>query len=178
MIVIYIVLGLLVVFFVLSMMGPRDYTVARSTSIARSRSDVYNYLRFLKNQEEWGPWAKLDPNMEHNYIGTDGEVGFVSQWKGNKQVGEGQQEITELVENETIGSHLSFIKPFKAESDVELRLKERANGETMVTWHMHGKNSTAISRIFGLFMNMDKALGKDFDEGLGTLKGILEKSGQ
>ena len=177
MIVIYILLGIVILFFVLSMMGPRDYTVERSISIKRSISDVYNYLKFLRNQDDWGPWARLDPDMQQNFTGTDGTVGFVSHWSGNKKVGEGKQEITQLVENQTVGSHLSFIKPFKAESDVELRLSERDNGETMVTWHMRGENNSAMSRIFGLFMNMDKAIGKDFEKGLGDMKAILEKEG-
>ena len=38
--------------------------------------------------------------MEKEFKGTDGEVGFISAWKGNKEVGEGEQEIIGLVENE------------------------------------------------------------------------------
>jgi len=175
MIAIYIVLGVAITFFVLSMMGPRDYTVERSVSIARPVGDVFNYLRFLKKQEEWGPWARMDPDMEHQYSGEDGREGFISAWKGNKKVGEGEQEITRLVENEIIGSRLRFIKPFKSQSDVELRLKQRDNGETLVTWHMHGDFASPVFRIFGLFSSMDKAIGKDFEEGLGTLKKIMEE---
>jgi len=171
----YIVVGLALLLYVLYMMGPRDYTVERSKSIARPRSEVFSYLRNLKNQNDWGPWARMDPNMEQTFTGTDGQVGFISKWKGNNKVGEGQQEIMRIDENEVIGTHMTFIKPFKAESDIELRLKDRGNGETMVTWHMHGKNNSAMSRIFSLFMNMDKTIGKDFEKGLSNLKEKLEE---
>ena len=44
---------------------------------------------------------------------------------------------------------------------------------TQVIWGFSGKNKFPIS-IMMLFMNMDKAVGKDFEYGLNKLKGILE----
>ncbi len=32
------------------------------------------------------------------FKGIDGEVGFVAKWKGNKNVGEGEQEIINIIE--------------------------------------------------------------------------------
>jgi hypothetical protein len=43
-----------------------------------------------------------------------------------------------------------------------------------VTWGFSGKNKFPFS-IMMLFMNMDKAVGKDFEEGLDNLKSILEE---
>ena len=169
----YIIVGIVILFLVLSMMGPRDYAVARSIEIEKGRNDVYEYLRHIKHQNEWGPWARRDPNMEQSYSGTDGEVGFVSYWKGNKEVGEGEQEITRLIENERIDTDLRFLKPFKSESAAYFALEDSAAG-TMVTWGITGDNKTAISCVMGLVMSMDKMIGKDFEEGLGRLKSIME----
>ncbi len=47
-----------------------------------------------------GPWAEKYPNMVKKFTGTDGEVGAISSWKGNKEVGEGEQEITGIKVNE------------------------------------------------------------------------------
>ena len=44
---------------------------------------------------------------------------------------------------------------------------------TTVTWEMTGKNAL-VSKIFGLFMNMDKLIGADFDKGLARLKRVAE----
>ena len=174
MIAVYIIVGLIVLFFVLSAIGPKSFTVQRTTVIKTNRSDLYEYLRFLKNQDEWGPWAKRDPNMNHQYTGDDGEVGFVSAWQGNKDVGEGEQEIKKLVPGEAIESHLRFFKPWKSQSDAFIHLKDVESEGTQVTWGIHGKNETAMMRIMGLVMNMDKMVGKDFDEGLSNLKSIME----
>ncbi|MEP0131944.1 MAG: hypothetical protein ABJJ25_02900 [Eudoraea sp.] len=46
--------------------------------------------------------------------------------------------------------------------------------ETEVSWGFSGKNKFPVS-IMILFMNMDKTVGKDFEEGLVSLKDILEK---
>jgi hypothetical protein len=173
MIIIYILAGLVLLFLVMAAMGPRSYRVSRSTTIDRSPAVVYNYAKYLKNQDEWGPWARRDPDMEHSYQGADGTVGFVSAWKGNKQVGQGEQEITGLEENKRIDSELRFLKPWKAESDAFLILEDRGQS-TNVTWGFEGHNKTMMSRVMGLVMNMDKAVGKDFEEGLQNMKDILE----
>ena len=175
MILVYIVVGIVLLFLVLSMMGPKDYAVSRSIDVDRARGEVYDYLRHIKNQNDWGPWARRDPSMEQSFSGTDGEVGFVSHWKGNKEVGEGEQEITGLTPGERIETDLRFIKPFKAESDAYFELEDSGAG-TRVTWGIVGENKSAISRVMGLFMSMDKMIGKDFEEGLGTLKSTLEGS--
>ena len=51
---------------------------------------------------------------------------------------------------------------------VEFNL-EPADGGTRVTWAMRGANSF-LSKIIGLFMNMDTMIGTDFDDGLASLK--------
>ncbi len=135
---VYIVIGLVLIFFLLSMIGPKDFAVKRTLNINRSRSDIYEYIKFLKNKNDWGPWVKKDSNIELNYSGTDGEVGFIIAWKGNKDVGEGEQEITRLVDNERLESHLRFIKPFKSESNAFVQLEEASANETSVTWGIEG----------------------------------------
>ena len=71
----------------------KDYAVLREVTINRSVSEVFNYLRFLKNQDHFSKWVMMDLNMKKIFRGTDGTVGFVYGWNGNKQAGEGEQEI-------------------------------------------------------------------------------------
>lgn len=170
---VYILLGLAGLIIILGMIAPKSYDVSRSTIIAKPVSEVYAYLKFIKNQDKWGPWGERDPKMKKTFTGTDGTVGFISAWEGNKEVGSGEQEITGLIENQEIQSQLRFLKPFKSTSDAFIRMKE-VEGGTEVTWRFAGKNKFPMS-IFMLFMNMDKAIGKDFEYGLNKLKGILEK---
>lgn len=168
----YIVLILILIVVVLANIAPKSYNVNRNVVINKPLPDVFQYLKSLKNQDNWSPWAEKDPNMKKTFNGTDGEVGFTSTWVGNKDVGEGEQEITGVVENKKIESQLRFLKPFKSTSDAYLKVKEK-DGGTKVTWGFSGKNKFPIS-IMMLFMNMDKSVGKDFEYGLNKLKGILE----
>lgn len=131
--VIYIVLAIVVVIVVLAIVAPKNYNVSRSISINKPLSAVFSYLKLINNQDHWSPWAEKDPNMIKTFSGIDGEVGFVSAWVGNKDVGEGEPEITGIVENEVIESQLRFLKPFKSTSDAYLKEANDGNG-TLVTW--------------------------------------------
>lgn len=173
MVVLYIVLGIVVLLLVLAAIAPKNYNVSRSIEISKPKSVAFDYLKSLKKQDEWSPWGKRDPNMKKKFTGTDGEVGAISYWKGNKDVGEGEQEITKIVEGDSIESELRFLKPFKSTSDAYIITKEVEQDRTKVIWGFSGKNKFPMS-IMMLFMSMDKAIGKDFEEGLASLKEILE----
>lgn len=166
--------GIVLIVVVLAVIAPKSYDVNRTVDINRSRSEVFDYLRYLKNMDEWSPWEKRDPNMEKRFTGTDGQVGAVSYWKGNKEVGEGEQEIKKIDDGNRIDSELRFLKPWKSTSDAYLITEDVGPGITRVTWGFSGRNKFPMS-IMGLFVNMDKMIGKDFEEGLGSLKSRLEK---
>ena len=170
----YILIAIVGLIILLALIAPKTYDVSRSIEISRPKQQVFDYLRSLKKMDEWSPWAKKDPNMEKKFTGTDGEVGCVSYWKGNKEVGEGEQEITKIVDGQLIESELRFLKPWKSTSDCYTKVEDTASGNTKVTWGFSGKNKFPMS-IMALFMSMDKMVGKDFEEGLATLKTVLEK---
>lgn len=174
MLFLYILLGLVVLVLILAAMAPKTYDVSRSVIIAKPKAEVFTYLKSLKNQDVWSPWAKKDPNMVQTFTGTDGEVGATNHWKGNKQVGEGEQEITKIIDGERVESELRFLKPWESTSDCYLVTEEVDEDSTKVVWGFSGKNKFPMS-IMMLFMNMDKAVGKDFEEGLANLKEALEK---
>lgn len=174
MITLYIVLGIILLILILAAIAPKTYNVFRSIEIDRPKDEVFHYLKFLKKQDEWSPWGKRDPNMEQKFTGTDGEVGAISYWNGNKEVGEGEQELTNIVDGERIESELRFLKPWKSTSDAYLLTEEVDAQKTKVIWGFTGNNKFPMS-IMMLFMNMDKMIGKDFEEGLASLKEIMEK---
>jgi len=135
---------------------------------------VFPYLKSVKNQNDWSPWKKKDPDMKQEFFGEDGTVGFISRWVGNKDVGEGEQEIKRIVENEQIDTELRFFKPWKSKSDAFLKVKEINSNNTEVIWGFSGNNKVPFN-IMMLFFSMDKTVGKDFEEGLNDLKQVLEK---
>jgi len=130
-------------------------------------------LESLKEQDKWSPWSKKDPDMKKEFRGTDGEVGAVSYWLGNKEVGEGEQEITKIIDGERVEGQLRFLKPFKSESDCYFVTESISADTTKVTWGFSGKNKFPMS-IMMLFMSMDKMVGKDFEAGLANFKTLIE----
>jgi len=173
MIFIYILIAFFAVLLVLNFIAPNQYEVNRKIVINRPVNEVYDYLKFIRNQDEWSPWKKKDPDMKQEQEGIDGEIGFIVKWFGNKEVGEGEQEIKHLAENESILTELRFIKPWKSQSDGYFKMEEREDGQTKLTWGFAGRNKFPF-HIMMIFFNMEKAVGKDFDEGLASLKQILE----
>ena len=57
---------------------PKDYDVSRTILISRPCPEVFKYLKSLKKQDKWSPWAEKDPNMKKSFTGVDGEVGSIS----------------------------------------------------------------------------------------------------
>lgn len=172
-IALYVVAAIVAVIVLLALVAPKTYNVSRSIVINKPVSEVFEYLKHIKNQDEWSPWKKKDPNMKQTHTGTDGEIGFVARWEGNKEVGTGEQEIVSISENKAVNSQLRFYKPWKSQSDAYLTTRAVDDNTTEVVWGFSGVNKPP-SNIFFLFFNMDKTVGKDFEEGLADLKRILE----
>ncbi len=172
-IALYIILALVGIILLLALIAPKTYDVNRSVEIGRPKSEVFEYIKYLKNNDTWSPWARKDPNMDKKFTGTDGEVGAISYWNGNKDVGEGEQEITKIIPGKRIEGQLRFLKPWKSTSDCYFDVEPGTNNGTKVTWGFKGNNKFPMS-IMMLFMSMDKMVGKDFEEGLSTLKSQME----
>jgi len=167
--------GIAVAILILHLIAPKNFDVSRTIVINRPKNIVFEDLKSLKRQNQWSAWARKDPQMQERFTGIDGQVGAISQWKGNKQVGEGEQEITKIVEGERVETELRFLKPFKSTSKAYLVTEEVDPASIRVTWGFTGKNKFPMT-LFSLVMNMDRVLGKDFEQGLGLLKEQLERS--
>jgi uncharacterized protein YndB with AHSA1/START domain len=166
-------LGVLIVLFcVVVATRPDALHVERSAVINAPADVIFPILNDLRRWPEWSPWEKLDKNIKKEFEGPPSGVGAKYHWVGNEQVGEGRMTIVDVRPNEQVGIKLEFIKPFEAQNTVTFTLKP-APGGTQVTWAMDGKQNFMM-KAFGLFMNMDQQIGKDFEEGLQNLKGLAE----
>ena len=54
-ITLYILAGLLALVILLHLIAPKNYDVSRTVEIARPSSEVFNYLKYLKNMDDWSP---------------------------------------------------------------------------------------------------------------------------
>ena len=149
-----------------------DYEVKRTITVDAEPQKVYGKIVDLHKWESWSPWEGLDSDMSKRHTGPESGVGASYTWKGNRKVGEGKMAITDVAEPSRVALDLHFLKPFKAENETVFAL-EPAGAGTRVTWTMTGSH-TILSRIMGIFVSMDKMIGKDFEKGLAQLKTDVE----
>lgn len=151
---------------------PDGFTVTRSAQIAAPPEKIFPYVNELKKWDDWSPWAKLDPNCKITYVGPPSGVDASYSWAGNNKVGEGKLTIIDSKPSNLVRFRLEFLKPFQATNIAEFKFGPEG-GQTLVTWSMSGKNNFFF-KVFGLFMDCDKMIGKDFEKGLASLKSIAE----
>lgn len=153
----------------------KKYHVERKTTINLSKPEVFEYVKYLKNQDNYSKWANIDPSIDKTYRGTDATVGFVSAWSSdNKDVGKGEQEITNIKEGERIDYELRFFEPFKSTAQAYMTTESISDKQTSVIWGINGQINYPMNLML-LFMDFDKMLGNDLEYGLTRLKAELEK---
>ena len=111
--------------------------------------------------------------MQKTFDGPGKGIGASYAWQGNKQVGKGKMEITESQPHTQIKYRLTFIEPFAAVAGTGFNLTPNGDKTVVVTWAMDGTNNL-MGKVFGMFMNMDAAVGGDFEKGLAGLKTVAE----
>lgn len=163
------------IFLLIAFFSKKDYSVTREVIINQPKEEVFEYLKLLKNQEHFNVWAKMDPNMKRIYTGQDGTVGFVSRWESNnEEVGTGEQEIKGISEGERIDYELRFIKPFESVSSAYISTDMISENQTRVAWSFNGVMHVPFNLLL-LFMDFEKQIGNDLQQGLNNLKEIQEK---
>lgn len=173
-IILLVIVGIIALLLIIALFTKKNYAVERSIEINRPVSTVFDYIKYLKNQDSFSKWGSLDPDMKKEYRGTDATPGFVSAWEGNKKVGKGEQEIKSITDGQRLDTELRFIKPFPAVSNAYMTTEPVNNGITLVKWGFASRMNYPMN-IMLVFMNMDKMVGNDFAVGLNNLKNLLEK---
>ena len=158
---------------IIALFVKKEYAIEREVTINKPKAAVFNYVKYLKNQDHYSKWVRIDPGMKKDFKGTDGTVGFVYAWDGNKEAGKGEQEIKKITDGESIDVEVRFIKPLEGIANTPIITEAMSANQTKVKWGMKGTSKYPMN-----FMNlfMDKILGKDLESSLVMLKGILEKS--
>ena len=151
---------------------PDTFRIERSMLMQAPAEKVFPHIDDLHNWNAWSPWAQMDPAMTQTYGGAPSGKGATQSWSGNSKVGQGSMEIVGSEPSSRIVMKLDFLKPFEAHNTAEFFLTPEA-GATRVTWAMHGP-SNFMSKVMGIFMNMDAMVGGQFAQGLANLKRIVE----
>ncbi|MBM4207160.1 MAG: SRPBCC family protein [Gammaproteobacteria bacterium] len=172
--IVFLLLLVLAVVIVLALAAkqPDQFSVSRTGSINASAEVIFQHINNLHNWDAWSPWAKLDLNAKNSFEGPNEGIGAKTSWSGNNKVGTGSMTVTESRPHDYIQFKLEFLKPMQATNTAEFSLKQ--NGDrTTVTWTMSGANSF-MGKIMSVFMNCEKMVGGQFEQGLVSLKNVVE----
>lgn len=167
-----IVASLVALFFIAGLMVSKHYSCVRSVTINKPNQEVFDYVKYLQNQDNYSKWAKMDPAMKKSFTGTDAMPGATASWEGNKDVGKGEQEIKSITEGSRIDYELRFEKPMKSVAQSFMTTEAVGETSTKVSWGITGESPYPWN-VMNLFM--DKMLGGDLETGLNNLKTLLEK---
>ena len=152
---------------------PDSFSVQRSLAIKAPPEKIFPLIENFHRWSEWSPYEKLDPEMKRNYTGPDSGPGAAYAWDGSSKVGAGSMKILRTSVPSSIVIKLDFIRPITGHNTATFTL-ENAGDTTTVAWTMTGP-APYLSKLMGLFFNMDQMIGKDFETGQANLKRIAEQ---
>lgn len=176
----YIVIALAVliaIVLILAAMRPDTFHVQRSIDIDASADKIFPLINDYKNWGSWSPYEHVDPNMQRTFSGAPNGKGSIYEWRGNKNIGHGRMEILDTAPPSKIVIKLDFFSPFEAHNMAEFTMQPKGgatNATTNVTWAMHGP-VPFMAKIIHMFMNMDRMVGGQFQQGLVSMKAVAEK---
>lgn len=166
-----IVVVLVLLFFVVGAFLPKTYSVNRSTTINAPDSVIYGNIANFNEFHKWNPWIKMEPTAKTTVNGEVGQPGHLFEWTGDK-TGSGQMKILSATPYSNVNIELKFIKPFESLANCKFDIVKENDG-CKVTWTMSGENPNTMSKWMSLMM--DSMIGKDFENGLASLKEKSEK---
>lgn len=172
--ILFTILGIVIIVLIAALFVKNDYAVEREVAINKPRKEVFDYIKYLKNQDNYSKWNRMDPDMKKIYRGIDGTEGFIYAWESDDQgAGKGEQEIKKIVDGERIECEIRFKEPMESSAPVYMTTTSVTDRQTMVKWGFNGKMPYPMN-VMLLFMDIEQIIGDDLQTGLDELKNILE----
>jgi hypothetical protein len=150
----------------------KDFHFERSITINAPKEIVWENVSKFSNFQKWNPFSLHDPHMESKIEGTDGTVGAVYRWKGNKDVGSGTQTYKALNPYSHVGIDLQFMEPYESKANAFINLEPEGKAQK-VTWGFDSETPYPMNAVMP-FINMEKMMDADFSLGLENLKQLCE----
>lgn len=170
--ILLIVAGIVALLLIMALFMKKEHYVRREIIIDAPGQKVFDYLKLLKNQEQFNKWAKTDPGRKETCKGTDGTPGFIYAWSGDRAAGVGEKEIKRIVEGKRIETEIRFVKPMRVTASVIMETESVSGNQTKVYFSNGGTLAYPLNIMIPI---AEKNFAKDLDTSLATLKNMLEK---
>lgn len=166
--ILFAVIGLVLIALITSLILPKKFHAEGTVVINKPVAEVFDYVKHVKNQENYGVWFRMDDKIQKKYSGEDGQVGFRYEWKSEK-VGDGIQVITNIADNQRVDMDL-FFNGAKDPAKSYISTEAVDSNSTKVAWVVDGEMPIPFN-LMSLFYDMNN----DFIQGTKNLKEVLEK---
>lgn len=165
--------GIIALLLIAALFMKREHYVSRHIIINAPRQKVFDFLKLLKNQERFNKWAMAGKeSRKEEFKGTDGTVGFIYSWSGDKSAGKGEKEIKNIVEGKRIETEIRFEKPMQVTANVIFETESLSDNQTRVTMINTGTLKYPLNMMIPM---AERNFQKQMDESLLALKSVMEK---
>ena len=151
---------------------PATFHIERSLTMAAPPEKVFALINDLHAWPRWAPQDREDSTMKRVFSGAPSGVGAICDWEGRGASGKGTLTIVESDAPRKVVVQADWVNPFKTRNMNAFVLEPDGTG-TRVTWSMSGPN-LFMMKLMSVFTNMDKMMGKHFEDGLANLKSVAE----
>src|SRR4030095_4165986 len=132
--IVLVLVGIIALLLIIGLFMRKDHYVRREIIINAPRQKVFDFVKLLENQDKFNKHAMAGPDRKREYKGTDGTVGFIYSWKGNKNAGEGEKEIKNIIEGKRVETEIRFVKPMAATAWIIMETEPLTDDQTKVSW--------------------------------------------
>ena len=147
MITIYVFGGLLLLFLLLTLLAPAQFTLLRTGEVSCSPQQLLKFVSNLDNYSAWNPWLMRDESVQINITGSVAQAGHQLAWKG-KKTGAGKIELLSVNEN-AIEWLIQYERPWKTTGSDQWTIKPTAADKCEITWKHQGRLPWPFARIMG-----------------------------
>jgi len=148
---------------------PNTFSISRSASIQAPPSRIFPFVNDLADHAKWSPFAR-DPKVNNRVSSPSSGTGARVDFDGSCA---GTLSVTDSRPASKIAMRLQMTKPMKCDNQIEFSFAPQG-GSTNVTWAMSGAQPY-LGKLMSVFMNCDKMVGKQFEQGLADLKKLAEQ---
>jgi len=166
---------IVIVVIAVSVMSPTAH-MERSVIVNAPPAAVFQQVASFEKFNTWSPWSKMDPTAKQTIEGPPMGVGAKMSWEG-PETGKGSQWTIEYEENKRVKNEMQF-EGMEGATFAEFVLEEVPEG-TKVIWKYDndvkgtGFGNASMTKMFNAFA-LESMLGKQYEEGLNSLKQTVE----
>ncbi|MEO6456286.1 MAG: hypothetical protein ABIN97_19575 [Ginsengibacter sp.] len=81
--ILLVMAGITALLLLIALFIKKEHYVKREIIINAPRQKVFDYIKLLKNQDEFNKHAMAGPDRKREFKGIDGTVGYIYAWSGN-----------------------------------------------------------------------------------------------